>query len=178
MFIFFSSLHRELKRDKMHFVKLCVIYDTMWLWSGIWWFVMWIKAVILCQLVVPLCSVDKPLWWHLWYAFLHPCLTRPSEVADIIPSVPGTTTNKWLSHTYTHYLSFQFSRTNINLIKDPDRTSQISTLLHCNVWLTISMAEHQMSKTLCIIPDNWIAHFATKFLYQGVHLTKGEPDLK
>ena len=148
MFIFLSSLHRELKRDEVHFMKPCVICDTMWLWSVIWWYVMWINAVILYQLVVPLCSVDKPPWWHLWYAFLHPHLTRPSDVAGIILSVPWATANKWLSH-------FWHPRRDLETLyckRHKDRWALIdSTAFHSNPNHYLHQLKPISSFVLCIV---------------------------
>ena len=55
--------------------------------------------------------------------------------------------NKKDQSTYAQYFPLQFLRTNIHWLW---QTSQISILLHCNVQLTSSMAEHQMrKKTFC-----------------------------
>ena len=73
--------------------------------------------------------------------------------------------------TYTQYFSVQFSRLHIHLIT-------VLSLLHCNVWLTSPVAEHQMRKKFePIIPCKLVPVLAMGCLSWGVHLSSGQPEL-
>ena len=105
-----SSMGKELKRVVEErwgaFGETMCDCDTMWLWSVIWWIVMWNKCCYIISNYINqwflFVLLINPHPWHFWYTFSRPMLTRPSEVAGTIPSVPGETTNKWLLHLCHH----------------------------------------------------------------------------
>ena len=89
--IFFFSLHRV--EESWRGVERVLWYNVLW-WSPcdcVVWYVN--KCCLKLSSVVPLyfCLSNPP--WHFWCAFLQPMLTWPSEVAGMIPSVPGAITD-------------------------------------------------------------------------------------
>ena len=81
-----SSLGTERWRE----VKRVLCYNALW-WSP-YDCVMWYVNKC-CPRLSSTSLFIKPSW-HFWCAFLQPMLTWPSEVAGIIPSVPGAITDK------------------------------------------------------------------------------------
>ena len=114
-----------------------------------------------------LCQADlKP---HLWgvYLTVSDLTTHPGDgFKSHLPPQLHNHKNKKTNDLpkYTHYFKC------CTLI-------EIQTLLHCSVWLTCQMAEHQMRKTKICIHNS--LHNSTTLGYKmslmGVHLTKGQP---
>ena len=89
-FLLSTESWREMRRVLWYHMWFVIPCDC-----GLWYSYMWceINAVKRYQSVVPLCFCHQTPMAFL-YAFSPPWLTWPSEVAGIIPSVPGAITNK------------------------------------------------------------------------------------